>query len=167
MRNQPVLNITKPDPDSRRAGILRILANALLVLLAFEVVSLVVGMAQVVIRGTPVPVAPGDLLLLAVAFTFVRWVFVLPVLLPVLVGLELVGRRVPHARVLTAVVALAPMAFWQLTQASGDTSGQGIVLGLTAVLFAVLARLPAGFATSSSEARAADQPASDVAATPR
>ena len=78
-------------------------------------------------------------------FLLVRWIFVLPGLLLVLVGIEYVARRVPHARVLTAIVACAPMVWWQLTQSSGDTSGFTVVLGVTAVLFAVLARLPARF----------------------
>jgi hypothetical protein len=141
MLNQP--DAAHPNTISGRAGMVRVVVNALLVLLAFEIVSLVVGMAQVVVRGTPVPLTPVELLLLAAAFALVRWVVVLPLLLPVLVALELVGRRISHARVLTAVVAVLPIAFWQVTQSSGDISGQGVVLGLTAALFVVLARLPA------------------------
>ena len=89
--------------------------------------------------------SPVELVLLAVAFYLVRWIFVLPGLLLVLVGLEYVARRAPHARVLTAIVAFAPMVWWELTQSSGDTSEFRAVLGGTAVLFAVLARLPARF----------------------
>jgi hypothetical protein len=131
-----------PDPHGRRAGAFRVLANALLVLLAFDVVTLVAGVAQVIVTGSPPPLPPAQLLLVVTVFVLVRWVFVLPGLLLVLVGLEYVARRAPYARVLTAVVAFAPMVLWELTQ-SGDTSGQGAVLGATAVLFAVLARLPA------------------------
>lgn len=35
------------------------------------------------------------------------------------------------------------MIWWELTQSSGGFSGQGVILGVTAVLFAILARLPA------------------------
>ena len=142
---------TFPDPYGWRAGAIRVLANALLVLLAFEVVSQVAGVAQVIVTGAPWPLPPVQLLLVATGFLLVRWLFVLPGLLLVLVGLEYVARRVPHARVLTLIVALAPMVLWELTQ-SGDTSGQGAVLGVTAVLFAVLARLPARFQGRSTDA---------------
>ena len=77
-----------------------------------------------------------------------------------LAGIEYVARRVPHARVLTAVVAFAPMVSWQLTKSSGDTSGFSAVLGVTAVLFAVLARLPDRFegATRRTTRDAAQSP---------
>jgi hypothetical protein len=158
MSKQLVRAATDPDPYGWRAGTVRVLANALLALLAFEVVSLVVGMAQMIVTGTPPPVTPVQLVLLVAIVVLVRWVFVLPGLLLVLVGLEYVARRAPHARVLTAIVAFAPMVLWELTQSSGDTSGQGAVLGVTAVLFAVLARLPARFHGRSTEDRGAVQP---------
>jgi hypothetical protein len=82
------------------------------VLLAFEVVSLVVGVAQVIVTGAPPPATPVELVLLVAAFVLVRWIFVLPGLLLVLVGLEYVARRAQHARVLTAIVAFAPMVWW-------------------------------------------------------
>jgi hypothetical protein len=64
-------------------------------------------------------------------------------LLVVLVGLEYVARRAPHARVLTTIVAFAPMVLWELSKSPGGfPSEEGAVLGVTAVLFAVLARLP-------------------------
>jgi hypothetical protein len=141
---QPVRAATDPDHSGWRTGAVRVLANALLVLLAFEVVSLVVVMAEM-IAGTPPDVTPLELLFVVAVFVLFRWVFVLPGLLLVLVGLEYVARRVPHARVLTAIVAFAPMVFWELTKSPGDfPSEQGAVLGVTAVLFAALARLPAG-----------------------
>jgi hypothetical protein len=140
---------TYRDPYGWRAGTVRVLANALLVLLAFEVVSLVVGVAQMIVTGPPPPMTPVELVLVLAAFVLVRWIFVLPGLLLVLVGLEYVARRVPHARVLTAIVAFAPMVWWELTQSSGGFSGQGALLGVTALLFAVLARLPARFPEST------------------
>jgi hypothetical protein len=42
-------------------------------------------------------VTPLELLLLVAAFVLVRWIVVLPGLLLVLVGLEYVARRAPHA----------------------------------------------------------------------
>lgn len=139
-----------PDPYGWRAGTVRVLANALLVLLAYEVVSMAAGAAQEIFTGWTPPETPveGVLLLVVVAvFLLVRWMYVLPGLLAVLVGLEYVARRAPHARVLTLIVAFAPMALWELLLKSpgGFPSGQGAVLGVTAVLFAVLARLPARF----------------------
>ena len=132
---------TDPDPYGWRAGTVRVLANALLVLLAFYVVTLAAGAAQTIVTGTPPPLPPVQLVLVVAVFIVVRWMVVLPGLLLVLVGIEHVARRAPHARLLTLVVAFAPMIWWELTQ-SGDTSGQGLVLGVTAVLFAVIARLP-------------------------
>ena len=55
MSKQPVRAATDPDPYGRRAGTIRVLANALLVLLAYEVVSLVVGVAQMIVTGCPRP----------------------------------------------------------------------------------------------------------------
>ena len=71
-------------------------------LLAYEVVSLVLGAAQVIVTGPPPGLAPVELVLMLAAFLLVRWIFVLPGLLLVLVGIEFVARRAPHARVLTA-----------------------------------------------------------------
>lgn len=158
---------TNPDPYGWRAGTVRVLANALLVLLAFEVVSMVVAVAQMIVTGAPPPLTPVQLVLLVAVFVLVRWIYVLPGLLLVLVGLEYVARRAPHARVLTAIVAFAPMVLWELTQSSGDTSAQGAVLGVTAVLFALLARLPARFQGRSTEDRGAAQPPAGTAVAPR
>ena len=80
MSNQLVGAATDPDPYGRRAGAVRVLANALLVLLAFEVVSLVVGAAQMIVTGATPPLPPIHLVLLVAAFLLVRWLFVLPVL---------------------------------------------------------------------------------------
>lgn len=147
---QQVRAATDPDPLGWRVGAVRVLANALLVLLAYEVVSMAAGAAQVILTGWTPPDTPVEgvpLLVVVAVFVLVRWIYVLPGLLPVLVGLEYVARRAPHARVLTAIVAFAPMVVWELLLKSpgGFPSGQGAVLGVTAVLFAVLARLPARF----------------------
>ncbi len=146
MSKQPARTARYPDHHGWRAGTVRVVANALLVLLAYEVVSIVAGAAQVIVTGWTPPETPVEgvpLLVVVAVFLLVRWIYVLPGLLPVLLGLEYVARRAPHARVLTAIVAFAPMVLWELTQSSGDTSWQGAVLGVTAVLFAILARLPA------------------------
>ena len=161
---------TVRDPYGWRAGAVRVVANALLVLLAFEIVSLVVGVAQVIVSGTTVPETPVEgmpLLAVVVAFLLVRWIFVLPGLLPVLIGLEYVNRRAAHARVLTLIVALGPMVLWQLMLSSGDSSNTSAVLGLTAGLFAVLARLPGRFEGRSTEDRGAVQPPAGPAMAPR
>lgn len=79
---------------------------------------------------------------LVAVFVLLRWIFVLPGMLPVLVGIEFVTRRAPHGRVLTAMVAFTPMVLWELTNSPGGFSEQGAILGVTAVLFAVIARLP-------------------------
>jgi len=149
-----------------RAGAVRVLANALLVLLAFEVVSLAIGVAQMIVSETPPPVSPIELVLVAVVFYLIRWIVVLPGLLLVLAGIEVAARRVPHARLLTAIVAFAPMVWWQLTQSSGDTSGFSAVLGVTAVLFAVLARLPDGLEGRSTDDHAPAQPPAESAVAP-
>ena len=170
MSKHVVRAATHPDPYGWRAGTARVLANALLVLLAFEAVSLVSAAAQIIATGATLPETPVEGVPLVVwmgVFLLVRWVYVLPGLLPVLVGLEYVARRAPHARVLTATVAFAPMVLWELTQSSGDISGQGALLGVTAVLFAVLARLPARFQGRSTEDRGAAQPPAGTAAAPR
>jgi hypothetical protein len=137
------------EANGSRAATVRVVANALLVLLAFEVVSLMLAVAQLIATGPPPRVTPLELVLLVAAFVLVRWILVLPALLLVLVGLEYVARRTRHARVLTAIVAFTPMVLWELTQSSGGISGQGAVLGVTALLFAVLARLPDPLPTAS------------------
>ena len=170
MSKQLVRAATNRDPYGWRAGTVRVLANALLVLLAFAVVSMVAGVAQMIVMGAPLaplPVTPAELVTRVAVFLLVRWIYALPGLLPVLVGIEYVARRAPHARVLTAIVAFAPMVLWELTQSSGDTSGQGAVVGVTAVLFAVLARLPARFQGRSTEDRGAAQPPAGTAVAPR
>ncbi len=135
---------TDPDPLGWRAGTVRVLANALLVLLAFEIVSLAAAVAQLIVTGPPTLATPVQFVLVAAVFYLVRWIYVVPGFLPVLVGIEFVARRAPHARVLTAIVAFAPMILWELTQSPGNfPSVQGAILGVTAVLFAALARLPA------------------------
>lgn len=167
MAKQQVRAATDRDPHGWRAGTIRVLANTLLVLLAFEVVSLAAGVAQMIVTGWTPPLPPVQFVLVAAVFLLVRWIFVLPGLLLVLVGIEYVARRAPHARVLTAIVAFAPMVWWELTQSSGGFSGQGAVLGVTAVLFAVLARLPARFQARSTEDRGAAQPPAGTAVAPR
>jgi hypothetical protein len=158
MSEQLARAATDPGPHGWRAGTVRVVANALLVLLAFEVLSLVGGVAQVIVTGAPPPVTPVGLLLLVVAFVLIRWIVVLPGLILVLVGIEYVARGAPHARVLTAIVAFTPMVWWELTQSSGDTSGFSGILGVTAVLFAVLARLPAPDDGRATDDRRAAQP---------
>ena len=128
--------------DTRRAAIVRVVANAALVLLAYEVVAIGNATAWMLAGETP-PAPPAQLVLLLTVFIFARWIFVLPGLLFVLVGLELVARRVPHARVLTAIIAFVPMVLWELTNSPGDFSIESSILGVTAVLFAGFARLPA------------------------
>ena len=156
------------DPRGWRAGTARVLGNALLVLLAYEVVFLAVGVAQIIVTGWTPPLPPVELAPLAAAFYLVRWIFLLPGLLPVLVGLEYIARRVPHARVVTAVVAFAPMVVWELTKTPGDfPSVTGAALGVTALLFAVLARLPAGFQGSWTEDRGAPELPVGAAVAPR
>ena len=171
MSKQLVRAATDPDPSGWRAGTVRVLANALLVLLAFEVVSMSAGAAQMIVTGATIPETPVEgvpLVVVVAVFLLVRWIFVLPGLLPVLVGLEYVARRAPHARVLTAFVAFAPMVLWELLLKSpGGFSAQGAVLGVTAVLFAVLARLPARFQGRSTEDRGAAQPPAGTAVAPR
>jgi len=162
LSNHLVRAATGPDPYRWRAGTFRVLANALLVLLAFEVVSMVFVAAMVVAGVPDAPVTLVELVLLVAAFVLVRWIFVLPGLLVVLVGIEYVARRAPHARVLTGVVAFAPMVLWELTNTPGPfPSEQGAVLGVTAVLFAVLARLPA------PKGLGAAQPTPEPAVAPR
>ena len=168
MSNQLVRAATSPDPYGWRAGTVRVLANASLVLLAFEVVTLAAGAAQTIVTGATIPMTPVELVTLVTVFVLIRWIFVLPGMLLVLVGLEYVARRAPHARVLTAIVAFAPMVLWEvLSQSPGDISSQGAVLGVTAVLFAVLARLPVRFQGRSTEYRGAAQPPAGSAVAPR
>ena len=168
MADDPVRATTNPDPYGWRAGTLRVLANALLVLLALEVVALVLVVAQMIVAGTPPPATPVQFVLFAGAYFLVRWLFVLPGLLLVLIGIEYVARRVPHARVLTAVVAFAPMVAWELTNSPGDfPSPRGALLGLTAVVFAVFARLPARVRGQSTGDQEATPPAAEPAVDPR
>ena len=171
MSKDPILAATYRDPYGWRAGTIRVLANALLVLLAYEVVSMGAVAAQMIITGWTPPetsVEGMPLVVFAAVFFLLRWIYVLPGLLPVLVGLEYVTRRAPHARVLTAIVASAPMVLWELTKSPGEfPSGQGAILGVTAVLFAVLARLPARLPGPSTEGRGAAQPTAGTAVAPR
>jgi hypothetical protein len=172
MSKQVVRAATDRDPHGWRAGAVRVLANALLVLLAYEVVSMGAAAAQVVITGWTPPESPVEgvpLVVVAAVFLLVRWIYVLPGLLPVLVCIEYVARRAPHARVLTAIIAFAPMVLWELLLKSpGDfPSVTGAILGVTAVLFAVLARLPARIPGRSTEARGAAQPPAGTAVAPR
>ena len=169
MSKQLVHAAADPDPYSRRAGTVRVLANALLVLLAFEIVSLAAGVAEMIVTGWTPPLPPVQFVLVAAVYLLVRWIFVLPVLLPVLVGIEYVARRVPHARVLTAIVAFAPMVLWELfVKGPGEfPSGRGAILGVTAVMFALLARLPARIPWRSMEDSGAAQPPVEAAAAPR
>lgn len=160
------------DPSGWRAAIVRVLANALLVLLAYVVVSMAAVAAEVILTGWSPPETPVEglpFVLYAAVFLLVRWLYALPGLLAVLVGIEYVARRAPHARVLTAIVAFAPMVLWELLLTSpGDfPSGQGALLGLTAVLFTVLARLPARSQGRSTEDRGAAQPPAGSAVAPR
>ncbi len=157
-------------PYGWRAGTVRVLANALLVLLAYGVVSMGAVAAEVIITGwTPPDTVDGmPLVVFAAVFFVVRWIYVLPGLLLVLVGIEYVARRSPRARVLTAIIAFAPMLLWELTKSPGDfPSITGAVLGVTAVLFAVLARLPGRFGERSTRDRGAAQPPAGTAVAPR
>lgn len=165
MSKQLARAATDPDPYGWRAGTVRVLANALLVLLAYGVAVVVVGAVRVIVSGAPT--GPVESWLLMPVFLLVRWIYVLPGLLPVLVGIEYVARRAPHARVLTAIVASAPMVWWELTQSSGDTSWHSAILGVTAVLFAVLARLPARYQVRSLDDGGAAQPPAGSAVAPR
>jgi hypothetical protein len=152
---------------SVRAGAIRVLANALLVLLAYEVVTLGAVVAQVVLTGWTLPMPPIQMALMVTAFILVRWLFVLPGLLLVLAGIEVVARRVAHARLLTTAVAFAPMVWWALTQGSGDTSSFNVVLGLIAVLFAAMARLPDRLPENPPAVSGATPPTPESAVAPR
>lgn len=176
MSKQPVPTATQRDPLGWRAAAARILANALLVLLAYAVVSMGAVAAEMLLTGwTPPATAPegtGGLegvpfVLYAAIFLLVRWIYVLPGLLLVLVGIEYVARRVAHARVLTAIVAFSPMVLWELTQEPTHPSPFGVLLGVTAVVFAVLARLPARPQPSSTDDRGTVQPPAETAVAPR
>ena len=114
----------------------------MLVLVAYEAVAMA-NVALHVLTGGSQPAPLAELVAILAAFLLFRWIFVLPLMLPVLIGIEFVARRVPYARVLTALVAFAPMILWEATNTPGPfPSGEGAILGLTAVLFAILARLP-------------------------
>ena len=167
MSKQVVPAATDPDLHGWRAGAFRVLANALLVLLAYEVVSLALGVAQVIVTGPPPAWRRSNWYWCWPPSSWSAGSSSCPGLLLVLVGIEFVARRAPHARVLTAIVACAPMVWWQVTQSSGDTSGFSVVLGVIAVLFAVLARLPARSPGRSTEDRGAAQPPRGPAVAPR
>ena len=166
MSKHPARAATDTHPYGWRAGTVRVLANALLVLLAYEVVTMVAWLAETIITGAPPPLPPVQMVLVVTVFVMVRWIFVLPGVLLVLVGIECVARRAPHIRILTMIVALSPMVLWELTQ-PGDNSGQGAVLGVIAVLFAVIARLPARFPRRSTEDRGAAELPAGTAVAPR
>jgi hypothetical protein len=147
-----------------RSGAVRVLANALLVLLALEVVAQLLVVAQLIVAGTPPGATPVEFMLFGAAYFLIRWVVVLPGLLLVLAGIEVVARRVPHARLLTAIVAFAPMVPWELTNSPGDfPSPRGALLGVTAIVFAVLARLPDRFEGRSNDDGGAEQPPAEPA----
>jgi hypothetical protein len=59
------------------------------------------------------------------------------------------------------------MVLWELTNSPGGFSDQGVVLGVTAVVFAVLASLPARGRRRSSEELGAAQPPAGTAVAPR
>ena len=61
-------------------------ANALLVLLALEVVAQVLVVAQMLVAGTPQGATPVQFMLFGAVYFLVRWLFVLPGLLLVLAG---------------------------------------------------------------------------------
>lgn len=168
MSQQPDSAAADPDPDGWRPGAVRVAANAALVLFAFEIVTLAGGAVQTIVTGATIPAKPIDLVTLATVFIVIRWLFVLPAMLPVLLGIEYVARRAPHARVLTAIVAFAPMLLWELlSQSPGVISPQGVVLAVTALLFAVVARLPARSQGRSTEDRGAARPPAGPAIAPR
>ena len=100
-------------------------------------------------------------------FLLVRWLFVLPGLLLVLVGLEFVTRRTGFARAIFLLVALVPMIWWELTQSSGDTSSMSLILGATAVLFAIVARVPDRIPATPPAASDPTPPNPETAVAPR
>lgn len=168
MSKPPDSTATDPLPYGWRAGAVRVIANAALVLFAFEVVTLAGGAVQTVVTGATIPTTPVELVTLATVFIVIRWLFVLPAMLPVLVGIEYISRRVPQARVLTAIVAFVPMLLWELlSQSPGVISSQGVILGVTALLFALVARLPARSERRSPEGRGAARPPAGPAVAPR
>jgi hypothetical protein len=150
MSKHLVQTAANPDPRGWRAATARVLANALLVLPAYGVAILLVGVAPMVLGETPS--GPAEAWLLFPLFLLVRWLYVLPGLVVVLVGIEVVSRRVRHARAITLIVASAPMVWWALTQSSphADISADLAILGVSAVLFAVLARLPTHYQVARS-----------------
>jgi membrane-associated phospholipid phosphatase len=143
MSTQRVHSDTRHDPYGWRGASVRLVANALLVLLAFEAVSYTAAVAGTV-AGTNGSLTPAEWVPVLAVFLLIRWVFVLPGLLLVLAVIELLARRVPYARALAGVIAFAPMVAWELTKSPGGfPSEQGAILGVTAVVFALIARLPA------------------------
>ena len=137
----------------------RVLVNALSILVAYEV-AVAVDAAARIVTGSSLPVPLLEFAPLVIAFHLARWVFVLPGLLAVLIGIELIARRTPHARSLTVAVALIPMVSWALTSASDGSSADYVaILGVTAVVFALVARLP-----DRAAIRARHEPAEATAA---
>ena len=177
MSKLPVHTATQRDPLGWRAATARIVANALLVLLAYAVVSMGAVVAEMVLAGWTPPATAGEgatpglegvpFVVYAALFLLVRWLSVLPGLLPVLVGIEVVARRTSHARVMTAIVAFSPMVLWELTQEPTHPSSFGVLLGVTAVVFAALARLPARLPASSTSGHEAAQPPAGASVAPR
>jgi hypothetical protein len=148
-----------------RAATVRVLANAVLVLLALEVVA-IVGVA--IVAETRFQVTPAEAVPLAAGWILGRWVVVLPVLLPALAGLDYAAGRTAHPRVLAAIVAFAPMVLWELTMAQGGSpSVSGVGLGVTAVLFTILVRLPGRADGRSAEGHGPAQPPAEPVVTPR
>jgi|tagenome__1003787_1003787.scaffolds.fasta_scaffold20638138_2 hypothetical protein len=132
------------DPYGWRAATVRVLANALLVLLLFEVVSIVEAVVTVV-GGAILPVPLPELLPMLAVFLLVRWLFLLPGLVLALLALDYVARRAAHPRVVVGLVALLPAAVWEMTRSPSDfPSEEAVILAVTALLFAFLARLPPG-----------------------
>ena len=58
--SKQLVRATHPDPHGWRAGTVQVLANALLVLVAFEVVSMVAGAAQIIVTGATIPETPVE-----------------------------------------------------------------------------------------------------------
>lgn len=140
---QPVHAGTRRDPYGWPAASRRLITNALLVLVAFETVSYAAAVAGTV-AGRNGAITPLAWVPMLAVFLLVRWMFVLPGLLLVLAVIDLLAGRVPHARVLAWIVAFAPMVAWELTKSPGAfPSEAGAILGVTAAVFALIARLPA------------------------
>ena len=149
---QSVISETRLNPYGWRAGCGRVVLNAVLVLVVLEAVSYAAALAGTV-AGRNGSMTPAEWVPVLGVFLLVRWAFLLPGLLVVLAVIDLLAWHFPHVRALTVVVAFVPMAAWELTKSPGGfPSEQGAILGVTAVIFAMMARLPArrGAGTSSS-----------------